>query len=342
MNCSWGGSPQASTAGLVASQLALSSTAWSVGVPGAIAEFYRNPADLSIGNHDDCVITKLGAIRLALRPSVRPFSYEILSALPRMWHHGIALCLPRSESAMHGRPAITEIGPDLDAIRSEDRASILFDLGLAHPFFDFLVRVSDPSQIARMRKGVGRSLFDLSHGLYYEIPHWSPHRVFVSRLARIEVFQRIGQAGALTPTGPHTHVLPKLFRRERTHSSNIRIPNEWIPCVTFYPANPRSDSDGAIKDFDAEEHRLFQSLHSKYGEVAAIDTKRNVWAAIRGGIAPTFSERYTRIHRIACRVALRQLFFMDGPSSLLEDWSDMYDRSDQRNRSGSEVSIKCT
>ena len=37
----------------------------------------------------------------------------------------------------------------------------------------------------------------------------SPHRVFVSRVGRIEVFQAIPSANGKSPEGPHTHVLPK-------------------------------------------------------------------------------------------------------------------------------------
>ncbi len=38
----------------------------------------------------------------------------------------------------------------------------------------------------------------------------NPHRVFLSRLGRIEVYQPIPPPSGKSPQGPHTHVLPQL------------------------------------------------------------------------------------------------------------------------------------
>lgn len=312
--------------GLIARQLALASTGWSIGVPGALAEYCRDPSELHASNGVDSVISPRGALRLTLAASIRPVAYEILSSHSESWYHGIALCLPSSDCAMHRRHVITELGPDADAIWPEDRDAILFDLGLNAPFCDFHVHVSDPAHISRMYRGVGTSLFDSRHGLYEEIPHWSPHRVFASRLGRIEVYQHIGTPGGATPDGPHTYVLPKLLRTHRTHSANIPIPVGWIPCATLYPANPVRDSRGIAKPFDAAEHSVFQSLHAAYGEPAAIATKACVWESVRSGAAPgTFGQVSTRFHRIACRIALRRMLHSDGASPLLAAWRGAFD-----------------
>lgn len=64
----------------------------------------------------------------------------------------------------------------------------------------------------------------------------SPHRVFRTHLARIEVFQSIPSRvrGEQTPPGPHTHVLPKLLARWRTDPSRVRLPDAYDPVLHVY------------------------------------------------------------------------------------------------------------
>ncbi len=311
---------------LVVQQLALASTSWSIGVLGALAEFHRDDAEACVSDETGCVVTPRGALRLKLPAATRAIAYEMLAAHPESWHHGIALCLPRDACAMHRRRVITELGPDCDAIRREDRAGLLFDFGLDRPYCDFHVRTSDPGQIARLRDGVGKSLFDSRHGLFDDIPYMSPHRVFVSRLGRIEVYQRIGAPDGVTPDGPHTHVLPKLLRCNRTHSANIPLPAGSIPCVTLYPANPVRDDHGQPKPFDAAQYHAFQSLLATFGEPDSINIKRAVWQAVRSGAAPAaLGNLSARRHRIVCRIALRQLLYSDGASPLLAAWRAAFD-----------------
>ena len=45
---------------------------------------------------------------------------------------------------MNRRTVLTELGADRDALRPEDRGSILFDLGLGALQADFCVRIDDP------------------------------------------------------------------------------------------------------------------------------------------------------------------------------------------------------
>src|SRR5689334_4167264 len=102
--------------GLARRQLALAGTGWSIGVLGALAEFHRNA-------HEPCqngalsAVTERGAIALELLPEARAIAYETVTQNIDSWNHGIALCLPDSAAAMHGRHVLTEIGPDRDALR---------------------------------------------------------------------------------------------------------------------------------------------------------------------------------------------------------------------------------
>ena len=175
-------------------QLAMASSGWSIGALGALAEFERDEDERAV-QAGTAVVTARGAIGLDLHPRTRAIAYELPSARADAWLHGIALCLPSAASRMHGRSTITETGRDADALRQQDRDSILFDLGLDSEYFDFHVRTGDRAQINVLRDAVGRSLLD-EPGLVAEIANMSPHRVFVSALGRIEACSHQALSGA--------------------------------------------------------------------------------------------------------------------------------------------------
>lgn len=309
---------------IVRQQLDLSSTSWSIGVLGALAEFHRDDGE-PCTNGGTCVVTERGALSLVLPNATRAIAYEVVTQNVGTWNHGVALCLPRAECRMSARGTIAEAGEDRHAIRPQDRESILFDIGLGSPYCDFYVRTSDPGQIAVLRAAVGKSLMDCSHDLVREIPRWSPHRVFVSRLGRIEVYQPIPAHGSITPSGPHTHLLPKLLRTNRTHSANLGIPEDMVPCAIAYPANPVKDEHGNPKPFDAAEHEAFQTLYENYAEMDMRQVKRAVSNAVRSGRPPEPAAFSSRRQRLAARVTLRQLVCTDGRSPALDAWRQAFE-----------------
>lgn len=69
----------------------------------------------------------------------------IASELPTRddWSHRVALCLPHNSCAMSQRTGITELDPDREALRPEDRDAVLFDLGLSTRKVDVCVRSRD-------------------------------------------------------------------------------------------------------------------------------------------------------------------------------------------------------
>lgn len=202
---------------------------------GAIAEFSRAVDEPYETDGKTWVATARGAIRIDAGTGVR----AIACGGARMRH--IALCLPDAASRLNGRAVFTEIGPDRDAVRADDRGGVLFDLGLASPYFDFQIRTADGAAIRRLRRGAGGRLFDAAHGLIPDILAIAPHRVFVSRLGRIEVYQPIAAPGGHSPDGPHTHLLPELLARGRVHEDSAHIPPDWIPCAMIYPDAPPAD-----------------------------------------------------------------------------------------------------
>jgi hypothetical protein len=284
---------------------------WSCGAFGAIAEFARSldePVRFEQAN-GLAAITARGAIRIASEPAPRAIAYELTSRDPALWQHGLALCLTPEDCAMGERRVLTELGPDQDALRPEDRDAILFDLGLGVRQADICVRSADPQVIARLRAGSGRQLLEPGNGLGSEIAALSPHRVFRCRFGRVEVYQPIPAPGGQSPDGPHTHLLPKLLAHGLTHPANLPIPAGWVPCMTLFPANPLRDGAGERRDFDGAAFRGFQQLWADFGDPALVSVKRQALSAIRSGLA--FPEPETREGRMVAEVAKRQAAWHD-------------------------------
>ena len=240
------------TMGLVAfldAQMQDAETQWSVGTFGAIAEFARDadePATLSRGMTSLSAVTERGGIRIALRTDMRPFAFE--TTTKDSWNHRVALCLPEDRCAMSGRTVLTEIGADHDALREQDRHAVLFDLGLGALQVDCCVRVDDPEIAAQLRAYCGHPVFGTSAmGI---ILATNPHRVFLSQLGRVEVFQPIPPPDGKSPDGPHTHVLPGLLRHRRTHARDRADPRRSgavRPCLSAASGEGRHGAQPAVR-----------------------------------------------------------------------------------------------
>jgi hypothetical protein len=274
-------------------------SSWSCGRFGAIAEFHRDrgePVILSAGPALSAV-TARGAICIEDTRGLQPIAYETISRCIDSWGHGVALCLPRQTARMSGRTVVTEIGPDRRALRPEDRDAILFDLGLGGATAEICVRSADPGTIGLLREAHGRRLFECAN-LLSRLPELSPHRVFVSRLGRIEVYQPIPAPTGKSPDGPHTHVLPRLLERGRSHAATVPIPGGWIAGMTLYPPHPLRMNSGKPIAFDAARHAAFQALMDRYGAPALVAGKQ----AATGNRGVT-----TREGALGYRIAMRQL-----------------------------------
>ena len=146
-----------------------------------------------------------------------------------------------------------------------------------------------------------------------QIPRWAcclqtnPHRVFISRIGRIEVYQPIPPASGKSPDGPHTHVLPKLLKSGRTHAATEPIPEGWIPCAHLYPAHPVRDGTRP-ESFDAASHESFQRMIERFGLPDGVAIKRRVMDAIKADEPPSdLAIAHDRHGRTNVRIALRQL-----------------------------------
>jgi hypothetical protein len=230
---------------------------------------------------------------------------------------------------MHRRAVLTECGPDSDALRPEDRTAVLFDMGFGTEQVDVCVRTADPRALATLRTGLGLAPLAPGNPVMPHMPQLSPHRVFICRFARVEVYQRIPGLGEEPPIGPHTHVLPNLLRHQRSHAATVPIPAGWVPCLHFYPASPISDALGKPRPFDRMAYEAFQGLLHDFGDPELWRIKQEVTHAVRSACGPEgFSVPTVRAGRATMRVALRQLACTDGESPVLTAWRQVFDRSE--------------
>lgn len=270
---------------LLADHIANPDSSWMCGRFGAVAEFHRDPGEeVALSTSPGiAAATNRGAVRINVTPELRPVAYETVSK-GMTWGQGVALCLPTATARMGGRTTVTELGPDGDAVREQDRGAILFDLGLGGRLVETCVRTTDPETITLLRSIEGKTLFTEGHAFLHRLPALSPHRVFRCRLGRVEVYQPVPPADGKSPEGPHTHVRANLLALRRHHAATVPVPDGYFAGMTLYPAHPLQrageDHDGEPIGFNRARYQAFQDVLALYGDQellrgkqAAHDTK---------------------------------------------------------------------
>ena len=321
---------QADVAKLLSEQIADPGTQWSLGTFGGIAEFARDPDEpvaLTVSDRGVAAVTARGGIAIRLREDMRPFASESIAR--QHWNHRVAICLPADACAMGRRTTLTELGEDREALREQDRDGVLFDLGLDAPQADLCVRVADRHVVSQLREHVGRAVFAADNPAMGIILATNPHRVFISRIGRAEVYQPIPPHTGKSPDGPHTHVLPKLLKSGRTHPATEPVPDGFVPCAHFYPAHPAKDALGQARAFERARHEAFQRLLAELGAPESALFKQQVVAAVERGEAPWTETRISgRGARANVRIALRQMKAAGSASSALTAWMTAFDRAE--------------
>jgi hypothetical protein len=302
-------------------------TQWSLGTFGAIAEFTRDPSEAATVSTTDrrlAAVTARGGIRLEPPAGLRLFASE--SPTRESWSQRVALCLPEDRCAMNRRSTLTELGPDAASLREQDRGAVLFDLGLGALQTDICVRMADRDLVALLRECAGRPVFDPGNPAMGAILAASPHRVFISPLGRVEVYQAIPSANGKSPDGPHTHVLPKLLQHGRSHPATEPVPDGFVPCAHCYPAHPAKDALGEPRPFDPDAHRAFQAMLGRFGDPALIMLKQQVADAVANGAEPAaVAVTNKRFARASVRITLRQLAAAGKSSHALATWRAAHD-----------------
>ncbi|WP_421707232.1 DUF6925 family protein [Algihabitans sp.] len=314
-------------------QLALPSSAFSIGSFGAIAEFHRRSDEQAELLSDEAVpggrlgvVTARGALSVMLQPDARGIAYETLSRDGRRWQQGVVFCLPEVVGRGPSRQVLTPLGPDRAAIRVGDREARLFDMGLGARNIDFCVRSGDPDLVRLLERHAGESLLTPGHPAAAAILEASPHRIAVSALGRLEVYQAIGRLR--TPEGPHTHLLPKFLRSGRTHSANIPVPQGWLPVLMLHPASAVSDENGRPIPYRPERQAAFEELRTRFPDPAVAQVRAALQACLQSqrGLE-SFQPPTDRTQRTALRVALRQLRAQGRAEATLAPWIAAFDRT---------------
>jgi hypothetical protein len=309
---------------LLHAQIADADAQWSLGTFGGIAEFSRDrdeTVSLTQSATGAAAITARGGIAIDLSGDCRPFAFECITRSG--WSQRVAFCLPAHRCAMNRRAVLTELDDDHEALKPEHRGSVLFDLGLGALQADLCVRIDDHDTVARLRSHCGRSVFEPTNPAMGLLLETNPHRVFVSRIGRIEVYAPIPPASGKSPDGPHTHVLPKLLKSRRTHAATEPIPEGWIPCAHLYPGHPVRDGGDL---FDAAHHGSFQRTIERFGLPECLAIKRRVLDAIESGEPPSnLAITLDRHGRTGVRIALRQLKAAGTASPVLKHWLAEFD-----------------
>ncbi|MGD9803240.1 MAG: hypothetical protein AB7E81_03065 [Hyphomicrobiaceae bacterium] len=311
----------------LAEQVADPDAQWSLGTFGAIAEFSRDPLEpAQLDSHS--VITSRGALALVLPAALQLVAFETVTK--DSWSSRVALCLPRDQSVMSRRSVLTELGPDRAALRPEDRDAILFDVGVDAWQTDVCIRVHDRELVARFREVCGTTTFAPGSAAGRLILETSPNRVLISRVGRIEVYQPIPPAHGKSPEGPHTHVLPDLLRRRRTHAATEPIPADLVPCAHLYPPHPAKDAMGYPQPFDSERQAHFDAMLQTFGESKFAALKKQVRAAVIEGQDPHDMLMNGRFTRTTIRVALRQMREAKEGWPALPGWLSVHDTAASR------------
>lgn len=294
---------------LLEEHLALGTSSWSTGAPGAVARFARTADDVT-RRGPNSVITERGGLRVEMPDEAIAVAYETPSARdPLRWHHAIAFCVPDEVARRSGRSVVTELGPDSAALRPADLAGVLFDLGLGCVGADVLVRTADPAAIAVLRAAEGRDA--LAEDLLASITARSPHVVVTTAAGRMEVITPGGGAGVrLRPS-----------RVGGTPPAHLPIPDGWTPVLRLHPAHPAAEPDGRPGPFDPERHAAFQRLLAEHGDPVLGVLAADVADAVRAMRGPeTMPLPDDPAARAAVAVTLRRLAFTDGTSGTLAAW----------------------
>lgn len=309
---------------LISGYLSDPAVGWSIGVYGAIAEFHRTTEEPGARADDPAtVVTERGAIRVTGDPAVSVRAYEWPSRNRKRWVQGVLFCVPGEPGVVGARGAIAELGPDREAIRTEDRGAVLFDLGVAMPYVRACVRGTDPGLVEVLRRACGRSALDRTTGVMAAILEAQPHRVFLSPVARLEVYQPIpdGRGAEVTPEGPHTHLLPDLLAEGRSHGVPEVVPAGMVPCLEAHPPNPLMDATGRERPFDATLFSAFQVVMQAWGDPVFLAEKAALEQAVSRGNGPDrLPSAPGEIAAAARVVALRQVAQRHGETDLVATW----------------------
>lgn len=274
----------------------------SVGGLGALAEYEGSSIKVNIRDSALTLQSKsiLGAFKASIPENVKIFAQESLSSNRRLWNQDLVIAESPIPSQQSHQGILQELGIDENCLAPKDKGSLLFDLGTGLANCKFCIRTKDKSLITELRQYINQNILVDLHPAMESIIEASPTRVVISKIARIEVYQKISRDK--TPTGPHTHLLPDLLSSKLTHSNKLALPPDCMPILNFHPKRiSRHDPQG----YASCEH--FDVLLNKFGDPKYFATKTKITRALKENTPPFSShDSRTSLENNALRIALLQ------------------------------------
>jgi len=298
---------------------------WSIGSFGAIGEFVRDadePATIHRAENLLEIRTDRGGMRLSPAQDLTPIAWDSLSSDGESWGQHFGFCVPQPATPSR---VIRDLGIDCEAIRPEDRACRIFDMGVACGAVMMLMRSADPAFIAAMERHVGQNLLSVPE-IFAETLRAQPHRILISPAGRIEVYQSVPAADGKSPEGPHTHLIANILSKHRAHGANTPIPDGLQSALNCHPRSPWRSILGERHPFRPEIDAAFAPLLGRFG--LAEDAKIEAWlhATLDAGATPESADwPATRRGRTKARILLRRLAAAGDPR--VKVWRAIHDRA---------------
>jgi len=210
------------------------SGSWSVGVHGAGAEVLIGDQPTTVHRNDrTCeAVTATGALRMTVDDDMHAF---VIDRPEESGRPAIVIFAVLVTSLRPSWRAITIQRADAEAIRPNDRADMIIDLGIGRSDAAFCVRSGEPELIELVKRMRGRNWRDVFDEIGPALVAKSPDRVVTSALARAEVFVPIPPPDGVSPDGAHTHLRPSDLDLGLSLPPGVALPNGFAPVAALFP-----------------------------------------------------------------------------------------------------------
>lgn len=207
---------------------------WVIGVVGAVAEFtamQHEKVEVDIDRDNITAYTRNGAMKLKINDDIRALTFD-----PPDWgsEPRIVLAVKRERGRLPVSFGIADLGLDAEGLLPETNTK-LYDLGLARKEGRFCVRLREGAAQEALDNSTGQAFLQALPMIAGPLLTASPTRVVESALGRIEVQGQIPPPDAVSPDGPHTHLLPDHLDLGRALPVGMELPRAYLPGTIFYP-----------------------------------------------------------------------------------------------------------
>lgn len=277
---------------------------WSIGISGAIGEFMydeNEQVEVDVSADEISVLTARGAMSIKLGADIKCLAYEEMSSCTRSWSQNVVFFMPEEQAKLQENNVLTDLGFDKGSINTLSRGKQLFDLGVDSKQLQFCIRTDNKEFLKILKENCGRSIFDADNPVAAAVLEYSPARVVVSALGRIEIETRIPTTASETLSGPHTHLLPALLKAKQ--AAAVDLPCGYVEVLSLYPEHPAFDKYGEPRNFSKTAHDKFQDLLVVLGPAGYTSEKNRMNSSLLAGEEEraTSSEiaKHLQMHRIA-------------------------------------------